>query len=527
MSSFKFRTEGIRKDKYFEYFVETPVEREIINDFKSDSHVVLEGSRGSGKSFIMKIAESELNRDFENEKILPIYITFVSSSLIHSSDPNQFFHWMIAKVLKETLKAFGKKGFIISRYAHSLIKNNEENRLEELISLFETSYKDPFTDINSTNLPEINDIMDVIETVSEENGIERIVYFFDEAAHVFRPEHQRQFFTLFRDFKSPYISCNAAVYPGVTHYGNSFEMTHDALYRILERNVTSQSFLIDMKSMVLKQGGVEWKKKIENQMENFNTLAYCSGGNPRIFLKTLDNIEVLNGNRVNEFIRNFYRSEIWVEHTQLGEKYKGLKRIIDWGRSFLEDNVIPATHQKNEKSSDRKTIYFWVSKDAPEIINEALRLLSYTGIIRKIDSGVKATKSKIGSRYEIKYGCVLAQYSNPTGISKDFIPNLKFEFVTEYGQNNSLYTSLSEENILDLTDQEFLATLREQLSKSIYTLDLTHWQKSKLNNIQVKTIQNLLDVTERELMKIPQVGHVRSRVMKNSAISELLETISG
>lgn len=527
MSNFQYRTEGIRKEKLFDYFVETEVEREIIDDFKSDSHIVLEGSRGSGKSFIMKIAESELNNNFNNDKILPIYITFVSSSLLHSNDPNQFFHWMIAKILKETLKVFDKKGFTISKYAHSLIKGNEENKLEKLVELFENSYKNPQIDINASNLPEISDIMEVIETVCDENGVVRIVYFFDEAAHVFRPEHQRQFFTLFRDFKSPYISCNAAVYPGVTHYGNSFEMTHDALHRILERNITSESFLADMKLMVLKQGGESWKRKIENQMENFNTLAYCSGGNPRIFLKTLDNIEAFGGSKVNDFIRNFYRSEIWVEHSQLGEKYKGLKKIIDWGRSFLEDNVIPATFQKNDKSKDRKTIFFWISKDAPEIIKEALRLLSYTGIIRKIDSGVKATKSKIGSRYEIKYGCVLAQYSNPTLVSKDIIPNLKLEFVTEYGQNNSLYNTLSDENILDLTDQEFLSTLKEQLSKSIYTLDLTSWQKSKLKSINIKTIQNLLDVTEKELMKIPQVGQIRSRVMKNSAISELLETISG
>ncbi len=527
MSNFQYRTEGIRKEKYFDYFVETEIEREIINDFKSDSHVVLEGSRGSGKSFIMKIAESELSKDFSNNNVLPIYITFVSSSLLHSSDPNQFFHWMIAKILKETLKTFDKRGFTISKYAHSLIKGSEENQLERLINLFENSYKNANKDIDSTNLPEISDIMEVIETVCDQNSVHRIVYFFDEAAHVFRPEHQRQFFTLFRDFKSPYISCNAAVYPGVTHYGSSFEMTHDALHRILERNITSNSFLADMKSMVLKQGGESWKKKIENQMENFNTLAYCSGGNPRIFLKTLDNIDSFTSNKISDYIRNFYRSEIWVEHSQLGEKYHGLKKIIDWGRSFLEDSVIPATFQKNEKSNDRKTIFFWISKDAPEIIKEALRLLSYTGIIRKIDSGVKATKSKIGSRYEIKYGCVLAQYSNPTTVSKDIIPNLRLEFVTEYGQNNSLYSSLSDENILNLTDQEFLATLKEQLSKSIQSLDLTHWQKSKLNNINVKTIQNLLDVTEKELMKIPQVGKVRSRIMKNSAISELLETISG
>lgn len=528
MNNFFYRTESIHKDKIFDLFVESPAEREIINDFKSPSHVVLEGSRGSGKSFLMRIAQSELQNNFEHNGILPIYVTFMQSSLIHSSDPNQFFHWMLAKILKESLKTFQKNGLIVSNYAHSLIKQTNENKLDELIMKFETSYKKPNISVDTSNLPEISDVIDVIEEVCEENNIKRLVYFFDEAAHVFRPEQQRQFFTLFRDFKSPYISCNAAVYPGVTHYGSSFEMTHDALHKIIDRNISSPNYLSEMEEMVLKQGGDDWKRKISNQKELFNTLIYCAGGNPRILLKTLDKLEKMNTTSVNELIRNFYRSEIWSEHTQLGEKYKGHKEIIDWGRSFIEDNVIPSTITKNEKSSDRKTIFFWVSKDVPEIVNEALRLLSYTGIIRKVDSGVKATKSKIGSRYEIKFGCVLAQYSNPTTISKELILNLKVDFVTEFGQNNSLYSLLINQNIKDLTDREFLTTLNTQLKKSIKALDLTAWQKSKLDSINITTIQDLLNIGEDELInKLYQVGEVRARIMKNSAISELLETISG
>jgi len=527
MNDFFYRTESIPKDKLLSLFVESNLERETINDFKSPTHIVLEGSRGSGKSFLMKVAQAELLNSYAEKKILPVYVTFMSSTLIHSQDPNQFFHWMLAKIIKETLKTFQKNGLIVSHYAHSLIAS-EGNKLEKLIQTFETSYKSPNKDVDTSTLPEISDVMDAIEEICTDNGLERVVYFFDEAAHVFRPEHQRQFFTLFRDFKSPYISCKAAVYPGVTHYGSSFEMTHDAIFKRIERDITSSNYLKEMEEMVLKQGGEIWQKKIGTQKEHFNTLVYAAGGNPRMLLKTLDKCDKINATAVNDVIRNFYRADIWSEHTQLGEKYKGHKAIIDWGRNFIEETVIPSTILKNEKSEIKKTIYFWISKDAPEPVKEALRLLNYTGIIRKLDSGVKATKSKIGDRYEVKYGCILSQLHSPTSVSKEIVPNLKMEFVTEYGQNNSLFTILGVDDIDNLTDVEFLKTLKEQLVKPISTLDLTPWQRAKLNGININTIAELLEVEEAELIeKLYQVGPVRARIMKNSAIAELLETISG
>jgi hypothetical protein len=532
MSDFYYRTESIRKDELADLFVESETERDIITQFKSKSHIVLEGSRGSGKSFLMKIAQKEILDNYPIDKTLPVYITFMQSALLHSSDPNQFYHWMLAKILKETLKVFQKNGLIVSQYADSLLGSKEQNNLQGIIQKFESSYKTPKQNIDISTLPELNDVMDAIEEVCNDNNVNRIVLFFDESAHVFRPEQQRQFFTLFRDFKSPYISCNAAVYPGVTHYGNSFEMTHDAIYKRIDRDLLSPTYLDEMKEMVKKQGGQSWITIIENQSELFNTIVFSAGGNPRLLLKTLDKCEKFNTTTVNEVIKKFYRSDIWLEHTQLGEKYKGHKTIVDWGRKFIEDKVIPSTINKNNdrksKGIKESTIYFWISKDAPEQVKEALRLLSYTGIIRKYDSGVKATKSNIGDRYEIKFGCLLSQYNAPTSISKDVISNVQLEMFTEFGQNNPAFATLQIEEIADFTDGEFLSSLKTQLTKPISQLDLTYWQKSKLNSINIDSVEELLDSTEQYLIdNLYQVGPYRARIMKNSATAELLETISG
>lgn len=532
MSNFYYRTESIHKNELESLFVEGALERDIIEHFKSQAHIVLEGSRGTGKSFLMKIAQKELNDTFQEQGIVPVYITFMESALLHSNQVNQFYYWMLAKIIRELRKALTKKAITISPYPSSLLGEIPEDKLLTIIKEFEATYKLPDTAIDVSSLPELSDVIDAIEDICDESGITRLVFFFDEAAHVFRPEQQRQFFSLFRDFKSPYISCNASVYPGVTHYGNSFEMIHDAVALHIERDSLAPTYVEEMESMVLKQGGERWSKQISKNKALFTTLALCASGNPRILLKTLDRCETLKNAKVNETIRTFYRSEIWHEHTKLGEKYKGHKKIIDWGRTFIEDTVIPTTNKKNEDRLSREnkesTFYFWVNKDAPEQVKEGLRLLCYTGIIRKYDSGVKATKSAIGDRYQIQLGCLLANQSNPVELSQEVIRHIKLDFFTEYGANNSSFSLLKHFDIQEFSEDELLQSLNMQLDKDIDSLDLTHWQRSKLRSIQVVTVRQILEIEEKVLIaSLYGIGPVKARIIKNSAIAELLETISG
>src|SRR5690606_3683599 len=121
--------------------------------------------------------------------------------------------------------------------------------LKSIVKAFEDSYKEQ-SHIDATSLPDIEDVKEAIESICSENDLERIFIFFDEAAHVFRPEQQRQFFNLFKDLRSPYIICNAAIYPGVTYFGESFETTHDCTYKKIERNIRDSDYLQYFKDIV-------------------------------------------------------------------------------------------------------------------------------------------------------------------------------------------------------------------------------------------------------------------------------------
>jgi len=539
MTSLYYRTEDIQPDKILQLFVETQLDKEIINLFKSPTPTILEGSRGTGKSFLMNVAKIELENSFESLRILPVYVAFRGSSLIHTSDPLQFKHWMLAKLIREVLKQLRKRGLVVSTYASSLLSGHGtqdqagvESSLEQIVIEYENSFKAPGTLIDADRIPDINDVRDAFEEICTTLELKRISIFFDEAAHVFRPEQQRQFFTLFRDFRSPYVSCNAAVYPGVTHYGSFFELTHDASFVRIERDILESGYLDTMWKMFSMQADEKVKISFERQRNLFNTLAFSSSGNPRILFKTIDKCSKINTSEVESVVRNYYRADIWSEHTKLGEKYIGHKALIDWGRSFIENNVFVAIHNKNQlqikEGKEELTVYFWIHKDVPEMVKETLRLLCYTGIIRKIDDGVRNSHSKIGTRYEAKYGCIVSLDSNPQSYSDQLGRKLDVRRFNEFGENHIAYQNLPQHDLREVQDDEIAEVVRKQLQQEIDVLDLTEWQKKKLKDVGITTIESLLDLQEDFLVdNIYQVGPVRARTMKNAATAELLEYLSG
>lgn len=536
MSEFYLRTESIKQTDILNLSVVNSSDRKILNALKSNEPCLLEGSRGTGKSFLMRVAELELEAESENN--ITVFVPFNMSSLITTDDDLQFYHWMLAKTLKYLLNKLRKKGVVVSALTANLLSNDESDTedgvqvsLKEIVKIFEDSYKGKST-LDISSLPDIEDVKEAIQLICEDNSLEKVVFFFDEAAHVFRPEQQRQFFNLFKDLRSPYISCNAAIYPGVTHFGDSFEIIHDCTYKKLERNISDSDYLQYFKDIVFKQSDDKLRADIDRQRDLFNTLALSSGGNPRMLLRTLQDLSKFNTSNVNSVIKSFYRNQIWVEHTELGEKYKGHRGVIDWGRDFLENTVIPRVEEYNNsrkvKGVDESTIYFWIHKDSPEAVKEALRLLTYTGIIRLVDSAMRATRAELGTRYEIKYGCMLSLESSPHGESAEFYNNLSIKKFPEFGKNHASYTG--SDGLLQTNDElQYKESLRSLLDKSIDVLVLlTSWQKEKLKSAGIQTIENLHTKTEESLIEnIYGVGPARARLMKNAANAELLEYISG
>jgi len=534
-SDFFIRTEEIRPEEVLDYFVETEQDRSIINALKSRNPTILIGSRGVGKSFLLRVAEAELLASFENERVFPVYETFTKSSLILSTDKDRFQRWMIARVCSRIIRSLAKKGLITtmpSQYsilAGGPIRDGfEKTKIEAIAEAFETSWEHPSANIDVSSLPTVDTFKDAIEDICIELKISRIALFIDEAAHILLPEQQRKFFTLFRDLRSPYISCNAAVYPGVTSYGETFQPAHDATMLTIERDILASSYVTNMREIVEKQAESETLANIARNGQNFALLAYASSGNPRILFKTLGRAPRVNSIEVNEVIREFYRTDMWSEHSDLAEKYRGHKDIVDWGRNFIENYVLPEIQKKNEQylAGDKKcTCFFWIHRDAPEPVKEAFRLLCYTGIVAEHSRGIKATRAEIGTRYAVNLGCLFSLEKVPTATAYDIAKNIDPRRMTEYGFNHSAYADIMK--ISHIHEEDMTDILMSQLSKDVNVLDITQWQKDSLKTLGINTVGDVVKATESSLQKAYYVGERRSRMMRNAAIAAVYEYLSG
>lgn len=62
---FRIRTEDLQDDEILALYVPARSDAEIVSQLKGVTPVILEGSRGTGKSFLLKVAASELAASFQ------------------------------------------------------------------------------------------------------------------------------------------------------------------------------------------------------------------------------------------------------------------------------------------------------------------------------------------------------------------------------------------------------------------------------------------------------------------------------
>ncbi len=537
MADFFYRTEDIKPEEVAQYFVETKRDREIINALKARNPVVLAGSRGVGKSFLLRVAEAELLKKFTEDRVLPVYVSFSRSSLINTTDPQQFQHWMLARICARLVRTLhtlglisgGSRGLSILAGGTGVPTPESQTAVEELVTRYEESWKGAAIDIDSSSLPSLEDFRDAIEDVCVELSVARIVVLIDEAAHILLPEQQRQFFTLFRDLRSPYLACKSAVYPGVTSYGDTFQPSHDATMLSFDRDVLGSDYVGTMREIVEKQAESGTLEDIARHDKNFALLAFAASGNPRVLLKTLARAPRLAAGQTNEVIREYYRNDLWSEHSTLPEKYPGHRHLIDWGRQFIEGTVLPDLQKKNDQyleQEQKSTCFFWIHRDAPQPVKEALKLLAYSGIVTEHATGIRATRSEVGTRYAVNLGSLIALEAIPTSTGLRVARNLTPKRMSEFGANHPAYQGLLAE-VPTFAEPATGAVLRHQLAKPLDVLDISDWQRTKLHEINLSTIGDVLLASESKLRTLSYVGEKRSRRIRNAALAAVFEYLSG
>ncbi|TDO25572.1 hypothetical protein EV643_1871, partial [Kribbella sp. VKM Ac-2527] len=241
--------------------------------------------------------------------------------------------------------------------------------------------------------------------------------------------------------------------------------------------------------------------------------------------KALRHLTQLRRN-TQETIREYFREEIWAEHSSLAERYPGHRVLIDWGRQFIEKNVLPDLYRRNQGRTSETSSYLWVHRDAPQTVREALRLLCYSGILQEGVSGIRATRSELGTRYMVNLGCQIALDAEPVAYGTRVRRSLSVKRMVEYGANHPAYTPIDELSEDDFDREENVA-LDARLDTSVDSLDISRFQLSKLNELGLKTIGSVLLADEATFKKAHYVGNVRARQIRNAAVTAVLEYLSG
>lgn len=550
-----FRTEDLKQREIQDKFVETGKDRENIEYLKKKTPIILSGSRGTGKTMLLKMAEKEMDDKFDEDRILPVFVSFSKAIFVDiDKDILYFKQWMLSKIMFELRIKLKKHGIGITQPSifGSLFGCNDEtdeltDKLNTFISIMEETWRRKDGDANEklqevfgVEPDRIGVISDVdyfkklIEELCEYYNIERVVLLFDEACHNFIPIQQREFFTFFRDLRTPYISCKAAVYPGITSYG-TFQAFHDAEIRKVERDISDKDYVSNMREMVRNQLGEDVYKIFESNGDNFDALIYAASGNPRLMLKSIytasNELKSLNTTNTNNTIKQFYRTNIWNEHTKLGEIYTGYKPLIDWGRAFIEDKVLEETYNKNKKRLKEgdysQTIFFAINRNAPEIVKKAMKILEYSGIVTLHTEGTKV-RTEILDRYQLNFGIVLAAETKETPVKryKEIINHLSIKLYTEYGENSPAYGNVTG-IVLNGNTEKSSSVLKSILDSKIEKLDLTRFQMETLKDSGFVTIGDVLKGCENDLQRAYGIGPVRARRIFNIVFNASIEYISG
>lgn len=523
------RTEDIAEDKILDLYVATSQDRAYVDELKKTPPVILVGSRGVGKSFLMKVAYKELLNAFPRDRVMPVYITFTKSSLVSVGGNNEFHGWMMSRICVNIIRQMKKLGLLVPSRSLDVLSGGQYQEqkplaIENITEAFENSWrKKPNVDV--TAIPTVDDLKEAIEDFCLDNDVKRIVLFIDEAAHVFIRAQQIQFFTMFRDLRCPYISCNAAVYPGVTAFGNVFQVAQDATFLSMNRDISAPDYVARMREIVEKQQpGSKLLNDISRQGEYFLDLAFAATGNPRLLLKTIARLTEFKANEINTVIKEFYKADILGDHSLMEEKYPSLRDLIKWGRDFLDNVLLPELQKRNNAylASGQTTCYFWVSNRSPKAVEHALDLLEYTGLIIKDKSAIKSSKSEVGTRYMVNIGCLLSLEANPLTTAHQIIANFRVNKFAEFGATSPAFDSIKD-SLSVISENEVSDSLQNQLNKTINVLDISPRMKEKLREIGLHTVREVMEAPESKLMQAYYVGQVRSRYMKTAAMNSVYE----
>lgn len=566
------RAEDFPSDNEFlRCFAEAPEEKAIIDKLGGPGAHLLEGPRGVGKSTLMRKAELDLDDRYGTLKVLSVYVSFKASLLVESGvgevgyDP--FVCWVAAKVLD----AFHKKARQVNLFVADSI-NERYKRLLGLASSPTPEYlEDAIRDLQSlaiaqtpqerattaarlktaglSRLANIEAVADFIRQTVSDEGLARLVFLFDEAAHTFDAQQQETFFQFFKLMHGGQIAAKAATYPGVTTYGRNFEIGHDAVRISLgtfEENLPEKRELLrgHFRELLRKRVSTGLYNKMTKQGDGLDLLIHLSHGNPRLFLQTVSKWNAskeLSKRSALQCSNEFVAAELESYHAGLKQRLPRFASHIDLGLSLVKAHLVPEIQKKNQnKGTDPsiQTIYFTIESSIPHKVLRAIELLQYSGFLFA-KGVVKIRMRKTAPRYALHLGVAANEKVFHSSMSRD--PDLAIKKLSTVDYREFYASDQRFQQLIDdhQTAESCPNGHRRQvdgtfcpvcglrfatdhlvellLNASIDELAFSEWLRAKVAATGAITVRAVLALTETRLQDEKGIGPKRARLILNTA----------
>lgn len=540
-------------------------ERKIIDILKGGGSHLLQGARGCGKSMLFKTAESELDNDFQKDKCLGVYVNFKTSTLLEGvkADHRDAFQiWVGAKILQALFdkltalnligsetetdpfhRIFGIKSIFgmkqaIQEKIHLLQKLSTKESIKTTIEGLGEDFLDKAYDIGYVH--------EVLKEIVNECQIKRVIFLFDEAAHTFIPSQQEIFFEIFKLLHGGSIAVKAAVYPTVTSYGKNFEIGHDAIVVEMGKfqpgtvgrssNRTMFRELLD-KRLPAKPS---IRKKIYSKGQLLDHCIDLSTGNPRTFLHLFNRLfdTGYTDRALSLVTQEYIDGELLPYHKGLAKRLPKYAHHVKIGLDLLRGYIIPEIRKKNhrDKKSKYQSAFFTTQRNLPANLKLALDILSYSGILSK-QGTVKIAERKTGQRYMVHLAYM---YTEKAFSSTSLAIIMVALSLTDYREFSSADPQMDTylKSLKEASDEctqcsaelppnakfclecghkvEQASIIGQLLDESVFELSISDKIAKRLERVFPK-VGDVIHATRNEIMRIPYIKEVRSKIIKNAA----------
>jgi len=561
------RSEDLQLQEVRDLGVVTDFEQGIIDSLKSPGAHLLQGARGVGKTTLLRLAETQMDGEFVEKRILAVYVNFKTSTLfegISAGHRNAFQIWVNAKILQNV-----HEKLVLLRLLTDTDKHDPYERVFGISSVEQTGtflvnklqqiQKLAFAADKAAVEKELgeeflNSLFDpsflggVIGEVSERFRLSRLVLLFDEAAHTFIPAQQEIFFELFKYLQSGHISCKAAVYPTVTSYGRNFEVGHDALILSMDRYEPAGSarklYRTQFREIVAKRLPQQSKKRKEifSHGELLDQCVDISTGNPRAFLHILTDVlrSGFSARTIALAAQDYVDKELLPYHLNLAKRLPKYSAHVRVGLELLRHYIIPEIRKKNRsetKSKYQAAAFTLPVRDVSPNLRLSIDILCYSGTLLSKGT-VKIANQKTGNRYVVNIALLLTERAFSSGNLKENLDSISLTDYREFSAADATLESyVNELNAVgDLCPQcstqllpnskfcaqcgskvqEVASVIAGLLDDKIDALSISDRLKGRIRP-RFPKVGHVVQASRHELMTIDYIKDVRSRIIKNAA----------